>query len=84
MCHETYGHGIRLDGDVSKPTESVMNDNQVRGWAKEIKGALKEGLGKVTGNTAREVGGKIEKVVGKAQKSLGDAQARNRKASRWP
>ena len=42
-----------------------MDNDRIKGAAKEVKGAIKETAGKLTGNRQTEIEGKAEKAVGK-------------------
>ena len=58
-----------------------MDNDRIKGAAKEVKGAIKETAGKLTGNRQTEIEGKAEKAVGKVQRNVGEA--RTRSATRW-
>ena len=58
-----------------------MDNDRIKGAAKEVKGAIKETAGKLTGNRQTEIEGKAEKAVGKVQRNIGEA--RTRPATRW-
>ena len=51
-----------------------MDDDRIKGAAKEVKGTIKEAAGKVTGNQQTEAEGNIEKNVGKVQRAAGEAK----------
>jgi len=52
--------------------EHQMNEDQVKGRAKQAEGQTKKTLGKVTGNKSLEERGKLQKGIGKAQSDIGD------------
>ena len=51
-----------------------MDNDRIKGAAKEVKGSIKEAVGKVTGNRETEHEGIAEKVVGKVQRKIGEAK----------
>jgi uncharacterized protein YjbJ (UPF0337 family) len=48
-----------------------MDDDRVKGSAKNLKGSVKEGAGKVLGDSKLEGEGKADKVTGKIQNAIG-------------
>jgi uncharacterized protein YjbJ (UPF0337 family) len=52
----------------------MVNKDQVKGVAKQIKGSVKEAAGRATGNRRTEAEGAAEKTVGKVQKGFGDVK----------
>ena len=52
----------------------MVNKDQVKGVAKQVKGSVKEAAGKATGNKQTEAEGTAEKIAGKVQKGYGDAK----------
>ncbi|MCX7305479.1 MAG: CsbD family protein [Hyphomicrobiales bacterium] len=52
----------------------MVNKDQVKGVAKEVKGSIKETAGRVAGNKRTEAEGAMEKTAGKVQKGYGDAK----------
>lgn len=52
----------------------MVNKDQVKGVAKEVKGSVKQAAGKATGNRSMEAEGAVEKTAGKVQKGFGDAK----------
>ena len=62
-----------------------MDNDRIKGAAKEVKGAIKETAGKLTGNRQTEIEGKAEKAVGKVQRNIGEAkdQARDALDKKW-
>ena len=62
--------------------ETIVNEDQVKGRAKEAKGKVKEVAGKIIGNKTQETKGKVEKTVGKVQKDLGDLANEGEKDSK--
>ena len=48
-----------------------MDDDRVKGSAKNLKGSVKEGAGKVLGDSKLESEGKADKVTGKIQNAIG-------------
>jgi uncharacterized protein YjbJ (UPF0337 family) len=51
-----------------------MNQDQVKGRAKELKGDLKEAAGKAMDNERMESEGQADQVEGKVQKTYGDVK----------
>ncbi|MGN6389346.1 MAG: CsbD family protein [Burkholderiaceae bacterium] len=51
-----------------------MNENQVKGTAKDIAGKVQEGIGKATNSQEQQAKGLGKQVEGKTQKVVGDAQ----------
>ena len=51
-----------------------MNQNQVKGKAKDIGGKIQEEAGKVVGSSEQQAKGLSKQVEGKVQKTLGDAE----------
>ena len=49
----------------------MVDDNQVKGGAKELGGKIKEGAGKLVGNERLEAEGQVDQVEGKTQKNYG-------------
>ncbi|GLS30951.1 Uncharacterized conserved protein YjbJ, UPF0337 family [Mesorhizobium albiziae] len=54
----------------------MVNKDQVRGVAKQVKGSVKKAAGKATGNKQTQAEGTAEKIAGKVQKGYGDAKQR--------
>jgi len=54
----------------------MVNKDQVKGVAKQVKGSVKQTAGRVTGNRRIEAEGAAEKTVGKVQKGFGDMKER--------
>ena len=52
----------------------MVNKDQVKGSAKQVKGAVKEAACKATGNKKMQAEGTAEKAAGKVQKGFGDAK----------
>ena len=52
----------------------MVNKDQVKGVAKQVKGSVKETAGRMTGNRQAEAEGAAEKTVGKVQKGFGDVK----------
>lgn len=51
-----------------------MNQDQVKGVAKDIAGKVQEGAGKLIDNKEQQAKGLAKQVEGKAEKALGDAK----------
>ena len=51
-----------------------MNQNQVKGTAKDIAGKAQEKLGEVTDNGTQQAKGMAKQVEGKAQRAMGNAK----------
>ena len=58
----------------------MVNKDQVKGVAKQVKGSVKETVGKATGNKRTEAEGTVEKTAGKVQKGFGDAKEKVKRA----
>jgi uncharacterized protein YjbJ (UPF0337 family) len=52
----------------------MVNKDQVKGVAKQVRGSVKETAGRMTGNRRTEAEGAAEKTVGKVQKGFGDVK----------
>jgi uncharacterized protein YjbJ (UPF0337 family) len=48
-----------------------MDEDRIKGSAKQAKGAVKEAVGKVTGDAKLENEGKADKAAGKVQNAVG-------------
>ncbi len=48
-----------------------MDNDRIKGSAKNLGGKIKEAIGKVTGDKKIEVEGKADQVEGKAQNAIG-------------
>ncbi|QPI52870.1 CsbD family protein [Massilia antarctica] len=51
-----------------------MNEDQVKGKAKDIGGKIQEEVGKVVGSSEQQAKGLSKQVEGKVQEKLGDAK----------
>jgi uncharacterized protein YjbJ (UPF0337 family) len=51
-----------------------MNENQVKGGAKDIAGKVQQKVGEVTGSREQEAKGIAKQVEGKVQKKAGDVE----------
>ena len=51
-----------------------MDNDRIKGAAKDVKDTVKEAASKVTGNRQTEAEGKIEKTAGKVQRNVGEAK----------
>src|SRR5690349_13747538 len=58
----------------------MVNTDQVKGVAKQVKGSVKEAAGKATGNKQTEAEGTADKIAGKVQKAYGDAKEKVKKS----
>jgi len=52
----------------------MVNKDQVKGVAKQVKGSVIQAAGKATGNRRTEAEGMTDKAAGKIQKSYGDVK----------
>lgn len=52
-----------------------MNDDQVKGVAKQVEGQVKEAVGSAIGDKTMETKGKIKNVEGKVQEAYGDLKS---------
>jgi len=51
-----------------------MNEDQVKGVAKDIAGKIQEEAGRLVGSKEQQVKGLSKQISGKVQKSVGDAK----------
>jgi uncharacterized protein YjbJ (UPF0337 family) len=51
-----------------------MNDDQIKGKAKDIGGKVQEEFGKVVGSSEQQAKGLANQVEGKVQEKVGDAK----------
>jgi uncharacterized protein YjbJ (UPF0337 family) len=51
-----------------------MNENQIKGTAKDVAGKVQRKVGEITGSTSQQVKGAAKQVEGKLQKGVGNAQ----------
>jgi uncharacterized protein YjbJ (UPF0337 family) len=51
-----------------------MDEDRIKGKAKDVIGTGKEAVGKATGNRQTERSGKADQVEGKVQKGVGEAK----------
>ena len=58
----------------------MVNKDQVKGVAKQVKGSVKEAAGKATGNKRTQAEGTAEKLAGKVQKGYGDVKQKIKKS----
>lgn len=58
-----------------------MNEDQVKGTAKDIAGKVQEGAGKVIGSTEQQAKGLAKQVEGTVQKEYGNAKETVRDAA---
>ena len=49
-----------------------MNQDQVKGNAKELAGKIQEGIGKATGSEEQQIKGLGKQIEGKAEKNFGN------------
>jgi uncharacterized protein YjbJ (UPF0337 family) len=54
--------------------EYIMNKDQVKGRAEEVKGDVKEATGKIVGNERLQGEGLLDQAKGSAQAGMGDAK----------
>ncbi len=59
-----------------------INEDQVKGRAKEAGGKLQEEFGKLTGNKTQQAKGLAKQVVGAGQAKLGDLEEKSEKADK--
>jgi len=57
-----------------------MDNDRIKGAAKEVNGSIKEAVGKVTGDRTIEAEGKVEKATGTVQQNVGEAKDKLRDA----
>jgi uncharacterized protein YjbJ (UPF0337 family) len=51
-----------------------MNENQVKGTAKDIAGKVQQKVGEATGSTEQQIKGGAKQVEGNVQKGIGNVQ----------
>ena len=51
-----------------------MNQDQIKGKAKDIGGKIQEGVGNAVGSSEQQAKGQSKQVEGKVQEKLGDAK----------
>ena len=51
-----------------------MNDDQIKGKAKDIGGKIQEKVGEVTGNRQQQTEGNLNQAEGKVQEKVGDVK----------
>jgi uncharacterized protein YjbJ (UPF0337 family) len=51
-----------------------MNEDQIKGKAKDIGGKIQEGVGKAVGSSEQQAKGLNKQVEGKVQEKVGDAK----------
>ena len=61
-----------------------MNENQVKGGAKDIAGKVQEKAGEITGNKSQEAKVTAKQVEGKVQQKAGDVQEAVKDTTRKP
>jgi len=61
-----------LLSEKSIDEEKIMNRDQIKGVAKDVKGDIKKGIGEATGNKSLVDEGNLDKAEGKIQKGVGD------------
>jgi uncharacterized protein YjbJ (UPF0337 family) len=54
----------------------MMNRDQIKGVAKDVKGDIKKGIGEATGDKALVDEGNLDKAEGKIQKGAGDLKSK--------
>jgi uncharacterized protein YjbJ (UPF0337 family) len=59
-----------------------MDEDRIKGAAKQTKGSIKEAVGKVTGDTKTEGEGALEKAAGETQRTVGGIKDSARDATR--
>jgi uncharacterized protein YjbJ (UPF0337 family) len=57
-----------------QPEQSIMNEDQVKGVAKDIAGKIQEEAGRLVGSKEQQVKGLSKQISGKVQKGVGDAK----------
>jgi uncharacterized protein YjbJ (UPF0337 family) len=71
-------HAINLNASrfiqqaVFSEGDTDMNDDQIKGKAKDIGGKVQEEVGKVTGSSEQQAKGLSKQVEGKVQEKAGD------------
>jgi uncharacterized protein YjbJ (UPF0337 family) len=51
-----------------------MNEDQIKGKAKDVGGKIQEGVGKAVGSSEQQAKGQSKQVEGKVQEKVGDAK----------
>jgi uncharacterized protein YjbJ (UPF0337 family) len=65
-------HWCVLYSQKSIEGQKLMNSDQIKGAAKDIKGDVKKGIGEATGNQKLVDEGNLDKAEGKIQKGAGN------------
>ncbi len=58
-----------------------MDEDRLKGVAKQVTGSIKEAIGKLTGDTKTQAEGLAEKTAGKVQDTIGGAKDTMRDAA---
>jgi len=74
-------HPVRICERFHKE-DSEMNDDQIKGKAKDIGGKVQEEVGKVTGSSEQQAKGLSKQVEGKVQEKAGDLRDAINKGNR--
>jgi len=53
-----------------------MDDDELKGKARNVKGRVKEAFGAITGDKETEAKGAVERIGGAAQEKIGEAKRR--------
>jgi uncharacterized protein YjbJ (UPF0337 family) len=67
-----------IESDRDK--ETIVNEDQIRGRADQVKGKVKEVVGNAVGDKAMEKKGKLRKIKGKSQAAYGDLKEEIKKS----
>jgi len=54
--------------------EIAVNNDRIKGAAREMRGSIKEAAGKLTGNTTLQAKGAVQKAAGKVQNAVGKVE----------
>jgi uncharacterized protein YjbJ (UPF0337 family) len=75
-------HPVRFCERFIHKEDSEMNDDQIKGKAKDIGGKVQEEVGKVTGSSEQQAKGLSKQVEGKVQEKAGDLRDAINKGNR--
>ncbi len=67
-------HALNLNASRNHSKEYAMNEDQIKGKAKEIAGETQEHVGRALGNRDQEAKGHAKEMEGKVQKKVGDVE----------
>jgi uncharacterized protein YjbJ (UPF0337 family) len=63
-----------LEAIMSDDLDKDGQENQVKGFGKQVEGRVRNAVGGLTGDTSEQIKGKAKELDGKVQRKIGDAQ----------